>query len=251
MPVGVSAYGPGSALQAAAQIPPSFSAAPFTLSSMLQPKVFSLVSILATAMGATFLAPQFYNELRPSGSLSTDQPARGKMGRFRVLSAIGFSLSALLTAVIMGAGYLTFGGASDGYILNNYASIDQLAQAARLAIGVAIITTYPLLHQGLRDTVSGALGASRVPTSIGCVALVTALAMRLTNLGTVASVSGALVSTANAYVLPGIMFERMLAKQIAAGQSSRRARIELLCGRAVVALGVLFIVVGLRAALFA
>eukprot|EP00966_Prymnesium_polylepis_P018486 425816-Prymnesium_polylepis.1 len=47
----------------------------------------------------------------------------------------------------MVAGYLTFGGASDGYILNNYANSDRFAQAARLAIGGSIVTTYPLLHQ--------------------------------------------------------------------------------------------------------
>ena len=45
------------------------------------------------------------------------------------------------------AGFLTFGGAADGYILNNYATTDSLAQLARLAIGGSIVTTYPLLHQ--------------------------------------------------------------------------------------------------------
>merc|ERR1712061_640720 len=37
-----NAYAPGTALHAAAAIPPSFSAAPFALSSMVQPKVFVL-----------------------------------------------------------------------------------------------------------------------------------------------------------------------------------------------------------------
>ena len=66
----------------------------------------------------------------------------------------------------------------------------------------------------------------------------------------IASISGALVSTANVYVLPGLMFERMVAKQIAAGDTpSKRAQLELLCGRAVVTLGLVFIAVGLKTAL--
>merc|ERR1711972_517648 len=158
---------------------------------MGQPKVFVLVSILATAFCAHFIAPQFYNELSDGGG----DDGSSKMGRFNILTAGGFALSAALSAVFMGAGYLTFGGASNGYILNNYATSDRFAQAARLAIGTSIVTTYPLLHQGLRDTVIEALGTSRVATTVGCVGLITALGMRLTNLGTVAAVSGALVST--------------------------------------------------------
>ena len=53
----------------------------------------------------------------------------------------------VLSAVVMVSGFLTFGGAADGYILNNYATTDKLAQLARLAIGGSIVTTYPLLHQ--------------------------------------------------------------------------------------------------------
>ena len=54
-----------------------------------------------------------------------------KMRRFNALAAGGFGLSAVFTAVVsMAAGYLTFGSASDGYILNNYAQTDALAQAS-------------------------------------------------------------------------------------------------------------------------
>ena len=49
-----------------------------------------------------------------------------------------------------------------------------------------------------------ALGTSRAATTCGCVAVVTALGIRLTNLGTVAAVSGAFVSTSLAYVLPSV-----------------------------------------------
>ena len=61
------------------------------------------------------------------------------------------------------AGFLTFGGAADGYILNNYATTDSLAQLARLAIGGSIVTTYPLLHQ-VTLTLAPALALTSPPT---------------------------------------------------------------------------------------
>jgi len=170
------------------------------------------------------------------------------MPSFNLLTAGGFALSAALSAIFMVAGYLTFGGASDGYILNNYANSDRFAQAARLAIGGSIVTTYPLLHQGLRDTIIEALGTSRVPTTVGCVAAVTILGMKLTNLGTVAAVSGALVSTSLVYVLPAVMFGQMLAAKRAAGDGSVRVRLELLGSRLVTVIGLFLVVIGMKAA---
>ena len=151
----------------------------------------------------------------------------------------------VLSAVVMISGFLTFGGAADGYILNNYATTDKLAQLARLAIGGSIVTTYPLLHQGLRDTVQELLAqkgiaASRqsitfamvlghhaltlTPTLTPTLTLtrcwascptptptpqphphqvlgIMLVGMKLTDLGVVAAVSGALVSTSLVHVL--------------------------------------------------
>ena len=158
------AYAPGSPLLEAvpAALRPRFSAAPFALSSLLRPKVFVLLSILATSYCSHFLAPQFYNELAapappPPARPSSSAAGASKLPRFGALTAGGFAISAALSAAVMAAGFLTFGGASDGYILNNYAASDRGAQLARLAIGGSIVATYPLLHQGLRDTLLEAL----------------------------------------------------------------------------------------------
>jgi len=238
----VGAYAPGTVLHAAAAIPPSFSTAPFVLSSMLQPKVFVLVSILATAFCAHFLAPQFFSQL------SAEIDGSSKMPRFNLLSAGGFGLSAVLSAVFQAAGFLTFGGACDGYILNNYANSDRLAQAARVAIGCSIISSYPLLHQGLRDTLTEALGTPRVVTTFGCVGVISLLGMKLTNLGAVATVSGALVSTSLVYVLPTLMFAQMLKAQRSAGDKSLRLRLELLGSRLITVLGFFLVTIGVKAA---
>ena len=150
----------------------------------------------------------------------------------------------------MGAGYLTFGGAADGYILNNYASTDRLAQLARMAIGGSIVTTYPLLHQGLRDTVQEALAqkgidAPRQAVTVAMVLGIMLIGMKITDLGIVAAVSGALVSTSLVYVLPSIMFGQMLA---ARKDKTGGAKLELLGSRLITVIGVFMVGVGMQAA---
>ncbi|KAL3907458.1 MAG: hypothetical protein SGPRY_010161, partial [Prymnesium sp.] len=76
----VGAYRPGTALNAAAAIRPQFSAEPFAVSALFQPKTFVLLSILATAFCAHFLTPQFYNEL------SENKDSTSKMPRFNLLT---------------------------------------------------------------------------------------------------------------------------------------------------------------------
>lgn len=207
-----------------------------------------LLSILATAFCAHFLSPQFLAQL--SETKAADGTKESKLPRFSILTAGGFALSAVLSAVVMVSGFLTFGGAADGYILNNYATTDKLAQLARLAIGGSIVTTYPLLHQGLRDTVQEALAqngvaASRQSITFAMVLGIMLVGMKLTNLGTVAAVSGALVSTSLVYVLPSIMFGQMLA---ARKDKSRVAQLELLGSRLITVLGVFMVAVGMKAA---
>eukprot|EP00966_Prymnesium_polylepis_P180281 4174556-Prymnesium_polylepis.1 len=72
--------------------------------------------------------------------------------------------------------------------------------------------------------------------------------MKLTNLGTVAAVSGALVSTSLVYVLPAVMFGQMLAAKRAAGDGSVRVRLELLGSRLVTVIGLFLVVIGMKAA---
>ena len=253
-------YSPGTALHAAVapHLQPSFGAVAVPLwQSVLgvfrTTKVFVLMSILATAFCAHFVAPQFYNELAPSDDKGGAQTG-SKLPRFNLLTIGGFGLSAVLSAVVMAAGYLTFGSASDGYILNNYAQSDRLAQAARLGIGLAIVCTYPILHQGLRDTIMEAARArglqpSRVGTTLSAIAVITAMGMALTNLGTVAAVSGALVSTSLVYTLPSLMFGQLLAAKAKTGAAlTTRERVELCISRAMTVLGVILAGIGINAA---
>jgi amino acid permease len=110
---------------------------------------------------------------------------------------------------------LTFGAASNGLILNNYSTADLLASLSRVAVAVSITCSYPLIFVGTRD---GLLDLFKVKNekradnaflnklTIGVLAVVTAMASQLTDLGLVASVGGATFGTALVFVYPVIMF---------------------------------------------
>lgn len=273
----VGAYKPGSALHDAVPLAlrPRFEAGGGVLSACLDalrtPKIFVLCSIMATAMGGSFMAPQFYNELwdgqagaadgahgarkKTRGAPARGAPARSKLPRFALMTSAGFVLSMMLSGVVMVAGFLTFGASGDGYILNNYATSDRLAQTARFAIGGSIVCTYPILHQGLRDAALEILRArgwqpSRVLTTLLLVGLVTFLGVVLTDLGIVAAVMGSLISTSLVYTLPGFMFATLLSKREkqAADGLTLPERAELLGAHAITVMGVVLAGIGIAAA---
>lgn len=103
------AYAPGGALFEATlpHMRPRFDAPPSSVLGLVgTPRIFVLVSILATAFLAHFIAPQFYTELAPkklsSSKASTFTAATpSTMPRFSWLTAGGFGGAACLTGIIM------------------------------------------------------------------------------------------------------------------------------------------------------
>ena len=99
-----------------------------------------------------------------------------------------------------------------GLILNNYASSDLGASFARLAIGGAILTSYPFAFSALVD---GLLDLRQVygdnrsklvrPYTIGLLTLVTAMALIFKDVGFVNGLSGALFGCLLLMVLPALM----------------------------------------------
>ena len=81
---------------------------------------------------AHFNAPSFWND-------SGKDPKT-----YNAIVRNGFALSVLFNVAIMAAGFATFGAASQGLVLNNYATSDALAGVARLLFGVSTVFTFPL-----------------------------------------------------------------------------------------------------------
>ncbi|KAJ1440206.1 transmembrane amino acid transporter protein-domain-containing protein, partial [Ochromonadaceae sp. CCMP2298] len=156
---------------------------------------------LFTAYVAHYNAPKFFSELKEK-----------TMTNYNKIVTMGFGASIALYFVVMWVGFLQFGGHCSGFILNNYATADKLATAARVAIGTGILCGYPLTFSALRD---GVLDLARVkkadqrgvliPVTVVLLALLTVGALLLDNVGKVVSFSGALIGSLLIYIIPATM----------------------------------------------
>jgi amino acid permease len=201
-----------------------------------------LACSLTTAFMAHYNAPRFHAEL-----------ANNSAQRFQTVTFVSYAVSAVLFGLVATAGYMTFGGNSQGFILNNYASSDPLILVSRFALSLSILLTYPLPFVGLRDgcldllrTVGLQPSAGHQPqalptedsdvdevaavpslpnadkasfvsldtvVTLGLLFLVTVAATFCRDLGLVVSVGGGTFSTAVASVFPTLMLTSLYKKQ--------------------------------------
>lgn len=158
--------------------------------------------MISTAYVAHYNAPKFWNELK-------DQ----SMPRYNTVVASAFGFALCIYLAVMWTGFLTFGGNSKGFLLNNYASSDRFATFARLAIGAGILFGYPLTFSALREGVMDVLkipdGAPRdkatTPLTIIMLGAITSLALVLKNVGLVVAFGGALIGAMLIYFVPAVM----------------------------------------------
>jgi amino acid permease len=153
-------------------------------SSVLQPNALILLCMLSTAYMAHFNAPKFYQELY-----------NNTLPRFHFVVASSFGISILLMGFITAIGFLTFGSASAGLVLNNYSPHDVWMSASRVAVAVALVFSYPLAFQGCRDGLLDLLPVPRsTPTlnalTVVLLGLLTALAAALKDVSFVLALGG-------------------------------------------------------------
>jgi amino acid permease len=171
---------------------------------------FVLLSMLSTSYIAHYNAPKFFTELK-----------NPTMPRFNQVVGSAFGASILFYIFIMATGFLTFGGNTLGFVLNNYAKQDFLATLARLAIGLALLTGYPFVFSALREGLLDLTGKKTIqernksffPFTISLLGIVTAMALVLRDVGFVVSISGALFGCLLMFIVPGIMNISILKKQ--------------------------------------
>lgn len=197
--------------------------------------------MLSTAYEAHFNAPLFYRELR-----------NNTVPRYTKMVSASFLASVLTMTAVTAFGFLTFGGASSGYILNNYANSDRLAAVARVFVATSILFSYPLCFVGLRDGIREMRGVlpeetkGRTEWTIGLLGATTAVSLALTDLGFVNSFCGALVGSGIIYIFPSIMFLRPLRNGIRAGVAklTNAIRREMAANQAILVTGVVMGVLG-------
>jgi len=207
---------------------PSFGAKGAT--SVLTPKAFILIGMLSTAFMAHFNAPKFYVELK-----------NNTIERYNKVVGLSFAISIALFSAITALGYLTFGGASAGLILNNYANADSLMSFSRIAVFVSIVFSYPLSFVGVRDGVLDLLNVKERPNSLlntltlGLLSLVTLGALKVKDVSFVLAFGGATLGNALIYVYPVLMF-REAVKQLKEPTKAIQREVKLAMG--LVALGI-------------
>lgn len=171
-------------------------------SAVFSSNAFILICMLSTAYMAHFNAPKFYLELE-----------NNTIARWNTVVATSFSISILFFIGIAAMGFATFGGSSNGLILNNYSTKDSLMGFSRVAVAFALVFTYPLAFVGCRD---GLLEMMQVPKeertdaklnnmTYIILGAVTAVALKITDLSFIMSFGGATLGNALIYVYPALM----------------------------------------------
>ncbi|CAB9515491.1 Sodium-coupled neutral amino acid transporter 3 [Seminavis robusta] len=168
---------------------------------VLSPNAAILVAMLSTAFMAHFNAPKFFTELKDN-----------TIPRFSALVATSFAIAIALFASMTCLGFLTFGSACSGVILNNYATTDTLMGISRIAVAVSLVGSFPLAFVGARDGVMDLFNIkNRSNKNLNSITLallagVTGLALVIPDVTFVLSFAGATLGNALIYVFPGIMF---------------------------------------------
>lgn len=165
---------------------------------------------------AHFNAPKFYTELKE----------RTLPNYYKVVST-SFGVSISIFALIAAMGFLTFGTASSGLILNNYSTKDSLMGLSRIAVAISLVFSYPLAFVGLRDGVIDLLKLKGTPKSqnlltIALLSLVTFSALVIPDVSFVLAFGGATLGNALIYVFPFLMFRKAIQNKSDATKGQKR-----------------------------
>eukprot|EP00927_Polykrikos_kofoidii_P073026 TRINITY_DN690_c0_g1_i4.p1 TRINITY_DN690_c0_g1~~TRINITY_DN690_c0_g1_i4.p1 ORF type:complete len:486 (-),score=81.99 TRINITY_DN690_c0_g1_i4:66-1523(-) len=193
----------------------------------LGPKTLLLVNGLAVAFLCHYNGCKYYREF-----------VNHRPDRFGGKILLAFSIVSGIFAAAMLLGYKTFGGLSDGVILNNYSSEDMLANAARVGMGLANVFSFPLMFSGLREQ-SLALMAFFVPSgrdtydlvwfqnslSTVMLTIIIIAALLITDASLVVGLVGSICGSATIYVLPCVLFDRASSIHLSDGKYSYKERV--------------------------
>jgi len=201
-----------------------------------------LSSMTATAFLVHMAGPEVYQTLQ-----------NPTLSRFGKLSAIGFGSTALISAYMMIVGFLTFGGACKGMILNNYSTLDVGATICRLLMGVSLLGSYAFLGNAMKKAwyeifYKGKEISDKIHyrTSQFFIGILTSLALAVSDAGFVVSVTGALLGSALIYMIPSFIFLKSTRRRISEGSlvSTRVLTVERYWNKFLIGLGAFLALAG-------
>jgi len=181
-------------------------------SMTLGPKSLLLVNGLAVAFLCHYNGCKYYREF-----------VGHTPGTFGSKVLLSFAAVSIIFAVAMIAGYATFGGNSEGVILNNYAANDLAANIGRVGMGLANVFSFPLMFSGLREQAIALIvyfSPNKQSTTelvifqntLSAVMLVgiAIIAILVTDASIVVGLVGSICGSATIYIIPCILFDRCM-----------------------------------------
>ena len=174
-------------------------------------KAAQFTSVLCVGFLSHYNASDYYNSLR-------DTTPR----KFGKVSGAAFAFTAICYTVAMLCGLATFGADAHPTILRSYSSLDRPASIGRNLMGVSLLTSFPLMFNGLKRSFSACLiisddaDVASVPEGMApptmkisafLLGAIQIMALLLPDVGLVVAVCGAIFGSAAIYALPGILGE--------------------------------------------
>ena len=178
-----------------------------TYNRVATPAPLVLVAMACVSLMAHFSAPDFYN------ALNAHKKTHNKsVQSYNQVTILGYLTTAILNALTLTCGFLTFGGASLGVVLNNYAASDGGASLSRLLVTLSVMGGYPFVLNAARSSAMDLAGGG--PSDRGkqlwwtrlLVGLITGIALLVQDAGFVVSFNGALMGASIIYIFPALLF---------------------------------------------
>ena len=189
---------------------PSYRSAIYSFTTFtFHSSVLFFTAIFISMLSTSFMC--HYNSPRLFWELENTSPKR-----FQKVVIGGFGTAIAIMSTIALAGFSTFGFASSGMILNNYAPTDGLAILARAAVTLSVIFSFPLAFVGVREGFLDLLeiptekrqGKLSLATTLLGLTLITSLALSLNDIRLVLAIGGSTWGMCVMYLFPAIMVVR-------------------------------------------
>lgn len=103
-------------------------------------------SLILGGMGAFaylghFSAPSFYHAVKGEDE-KEEQPNASSLASYYRVTIRAFTSVTLINCLAMTFGFLTFGGNSNGIVINNFSTLDPMASICRLLMGICVLGGY-------------------------------------------------------------------------------------------------------------
>lgn len=180
-----------------------------TYNRVASPAPLLLIAMSCVALMAHFSAPEFYHAMSGRNANGEDSDD-SVLKKFNLMTGLSYSAVTLISMAAMAFGFLTFGGNSQGIILNNYPATDFGAKVSKSLIVTSVVGGFPFVFDACRSAAlqlwgKGQEGEKKKITAL-LLSVLTGIGLLIKDAGFVISFNGALTGTAIIYIFPALLY---------------------------------------------